>query len=212
MILGSAVLFPGTLLPLRIFEPRYRRMLEEALGTHRMFCLAMRKPGCKRETPMPVAGLGMVRAAVRMGDGTFNLVLQGVSRVLLEPARRYRPYRVHPLVPLDGEAETSPEVEALRQRVLGVAAQRLKRASPSMMGMMRLLAREGTGEALAEGCLTALQGIAQPGHLADLVTLLLVEDPLFRQLILQAHETKDRLEKLLHILGMPDRRPGKSEA
>ena len=41
MILGERNLFPQAILPLFIFEPRYRAMLAESLESHRMFCLAM---------------------------------------------------------------------------------------------------------------------------------------------------------------------------
>ena len=51
MTLPSATLFPQALLPLYIFEPRYRQMLTDMLRTERMFTVAMQKPGRVRETP-----------------------------------------------------------------------------------------------------------------------------------------------------------------
>ena len=57
MTLPNAILFPQALLPLYIFEPQYRRMLSDALDTHRMFSVAMRKPG-RRDTPHTVAERG----------------------------------------------------------------------------------------------------------------------------------------------------------
>src|SRR5215471_18893756 len=57
MTLPNATLFPQALLPLYIFEPRYRQMLAEALHTNRMFSVAMQKPGNSRETPAFIAGL-----------------------------------------------------------------------------------------------------------------------------------------------------------
>jgi len=47
--------FSQALLPLYIFEPRYRKMLADALHSDRMFAIAMQKPGNTRETPSPVA-------------------------------------------------------------------------------------------------------------------------------------------------------------
>ena len=61
MTLPSATLFPQALLPLYIFEPRYRQMLADTLKHNRMFSVAMQKPGRTRETPCPVAGLGLIR-------------------------------------------------------------------------------------------------------------------------------------------------------
>jgi len=45
MPLPGAVLFPHALLPLYIFEPRYREMLAHALAHERMFCVALLRPG-----------------------------------------------------------------------------------------------------------------------------------------------------------------------
>ena len=60
MTLPNVTLFPQSLMRLHIFEPRYRRMLEEVLHTRRMMIIAMRKPGVSREIPFAVAGLGLV--------------------------------------------------------------------------------------------------------------------------------------------------------
>ena len=84
MTLPNATLFPQALLPLYIFEPRYRQMLADALHSHRMFSVAMQKPGSKRESPLTVAGLGLIRVSVGHRDGTSHLILQGLARVELE--------------------------------------------------------------------------------------------------------------------------------
>src|SRR6187401_1803753 len=92
MTLPSATLFPQALLPLYIFEPRYRRMLSDALNTNRMFSVAMQKPGRTRETPCPIAGLGLIRVSVGHNDGTSHLILQGLTRVQLKETVQYKPY------------------------------------------------------------------------------------------------------------------------
>src|SRR2546430_9255362 len=90
MTLPDAILFPQALLPLYIFEPRYQRMLTDALGSHRMFSVALQKPGRARETPCAVAGLGLIRASVARKDGTSNLVPPGIARVELTRTARDR--------------------------------------------------------------------------------------------------------------------------
>src|SRR5262245_60020476 len=100
MTLPNVTLFPQALWPLYIYESRYRRMLADALLTHRMFIVAMQKPGRTRETPSSVAGLGMIRVSVDNPDGTSHLILQGITRVQLDNAIRYKPYRVHRIQPL----------------------------------------------------------------------------------------------------------------
>src|SRR5689334_25299008 len=90
MTLPNATLFPQALLPLYIFEPRYRQMLADALHSNRMFSVAMQKPGNSREIPAPVAGLGLIRVSVGHRDGTSHLILQGIARVELQEAVRYK--------------------------------------------------------------------------------------------------------------------------
>src|SRR5438034_1301972 len=94
MTLPSAILFPQALLPLYIFEPRYRQMLTDALNSHRMFSVAMQRPGRSREVPSTIAGLGLIRVSVAHKDGTSHLILQGLARVKLAETVRYKPYRV----------------------------------------------------------------------------------------------------------------------
>jgi Lon protease-like protein len=78
MILPWVSLFPGTLLPLYIFEERYRDMTQAALTGNRMFAIAHTYDDT---TIAPIGGLGVIRACVMNADGTSNLVLQGLSRV-----------------------------------------------------------------------------------------------------------------------------------
>src|SRR5213078_3718527 len=118
MTLPNATLFPQALLPLYIFEPRYRKMLKDALHSNRMFSVAMQKPGCTRETPCGVAGLGLIRASVARKDGSSNLILQGIARVELTETVRYKPYRVHRIRPLKTTATDSVAVDALTAKVL----------------------------------------------------------------------------------------------
>src|SRR5476651_219302 len=101
MTLPNTTLFPQALQPLFIFEPRYRRMLSDSLDGDRMFAIAMQRPGRMRETPSPIAGLGLIRVSVGHQDGTSHLVLQGIARVQLAETVRYRPYRVQRVRPLE---------------------------------------------------------------------------------------------------------------
>ena len=82
MILPETTLFPQMSLPLRIFEPRYRKMLADVLEGGRMFAVALRHPQHKRETPMTIGGLGLVSSAVTQPDGTSFLTLLGLAVAL----------------------------------------------------------------------------------------------------------------------------------
>ena len=79
MFLSGVTLFPGEKLPLRIFEPRYREMLNQALIGSRMFAVATEYRG----TDQPVVGLGLIKSSQEQPDGTSLLLLEGVGRIRL---------------------------------------------------------------------------------------------------------------------------------
>ena len=125
MVLNT-VLFPHGILPLHIFEPRYRRMLAEALETDRMFVVAMQRPGSVQEEPCSVAGLGVVRYSIERPNGTSDLVLQGVARVQLSEVVRQKPYRRMRLSPLASASQGSAEIDSLVSRCVQVIEARVK--------------------------------------------------------------------------------------
>ncbi len=103
--LPSVVLFPRTVLPLHIFEPRYREMVEDALASNRMLAVALLKPGFEplyysRRAPVhEVVGVGSILEYERVDDGNFNLLLGGIGRArIIEEVgdKLYRLARVEP--------------------------------------------------------------------------------------------------------------------
>ena len=97
MTLRSAVLFPQAIMPLFIFEPRYRQMLRDVLAKDRIFAVAALNEGDEAtesaETPHSIAGIGVVRACRQNADGSSNLILQGLARVEFETIICETPYR-----------------------------------------------------------------------------------------------------------------------
>src|ERR1700752_2860776 len=130
MTLPNATLFPQALLPLYIFEPRYRQMLVDSLHSNRMFSVAMQKPGRTRETPSPVAVLGLIRVSVGHRDGTSHLILQGLARVELEEAVRYRPYRIQRIRPLQTPPCDNVKVDALVAKMRELLEERIELGLP----------------------------------------------------------------------------------
>lgn len=98
MVLPGASLFPHALLPLYIFEPRYREMLAWSLERDRLFCIAPLKDGITEALTDDdfhhTVGLGLVRACVQREDGTSHLMLQGVARVRLTGFAQETPFRL----------------------------------------------------------------------------------------------------------------------
>ena len=102
--LPNVVLFPRALLPLHIFEPRYRTMIADVLGGGQTLCVALLKPGWERDyqgTPdvHPVACVGRVVQHQRLSDGRYNITLQGEEKVRLERFERQQPYRIARVLP-----------------------------------------------------------------------------------------------------------------
>jgi len=99
--LPRAVLFPHTLLPLHIFEPRYREMIAHCLEHGSLLGIACIKPGHEAEQAgnpplLPIAGVGELVRHERLADGRFNILLRGLARIrLVEELDHGTTFRVH---------------------------------------------------------------------------------------------------------------------
>lgn len=97
--LPGVVLMPGAVLPLHVFEPRYRALVTHCMGADRTFALATLKPGYEREyhgaPPVyPVMGVGRIVSFQSLADGRSNILLQSIGRVnVLEELGDAAPFR-----------------------------------------------------------------------------------------------------------------------
>lgn len=215
MTLPSATLFPQALLPLYIFEPRYRHMLADMLRTNRMFSVAMQKPGTSRETPCTVAGLGLIRVSVDHEDGTSHLILQGLARVQLVGTVQTRPYRVAQIRALEPETKESVEIDALLARVQELVEQRLEHG-PFPFPFSSFKSPSGSGKKKKKGAkaeqfssqeiLNYLKTLPDADQVADLVSCALLPGALERQTLLETVSVAQRLRLLIHYLNEEIRR------
>ncbi len=122
--LPQVVLFPRAVLPLHIFEERYREMTRDALGGDGFIAIALLKPGFEPHYYTPrapiheIVGVGKLIASEKLADGRFNVLLQGVARarILSEvPGRTYRVARICSVA--CDEALCSGSQEELRKRL-----------------------------------------------------------------------------------------------
>ncbi len=86
--LPNLVMFPHVMQPLHIFEPRYREMLEDSLADDRLIAMTTLKPGWEKDyegrPPMFSYGcIGRVTTSHQLADGTYNVLLLGLSRIKL---------------------------------------------------------------------------------------------------------------------------------
>jgi Lon protease-like protein len=208
MILQNAILFPQALVPLYIFEPRYRRMLTDVLEGDRVFAIARRKPDVQQERAEKVAGLGLVRACVTHPDGTSHLVIVGLSRVELLQTVRYKPYRVCRIQPWQPTEEKDEIVQALAVELMEVVHERLKEfpnglvAELSQLGMSSDDTQKTAAEVF-QNLLDHLHAINDPEQVVDLVSAALLADPTQRQIILATRPLETRMRYLLRFLLTP---------
>jgi len=94
--LASAVFFPNTILPLNIFEPRYKKMVEDALTSNKMIGMiqARESNNSKKPKVFSVGCLGKIDTHTKTADGRYLINLKGLVRFrVLDEAETELPYR-----------------------------------------------------------------------------------------------------------------------
>lgn len=194
--LPDAVLFPHTLLPLHVFEPRYRQLVRDALASDRRIAMALLKPGWERDyygrpPVFPIAGAGEIIQHEERPDGRFNILLRGTMRIAilaeLPPAQPYRLVRARPLP--DRYLDKDPK--ALLERV-----ERLK------VFYLRILAEVQKGQ----GDLAKIfGGVKDPGIILDRIAGAAIPEAEVRQRVMDAVEVAARFrivqDQLVAVLG-----------
>jgi uncharacterized protein len=123
--LPNLVLFPHVMQPLRIFEQRYRELLEDALVGDGLIAMAALAPGWEKDYEgrpalYPIACLGRITAHCRLADGAYNVLLLGLRRVrLLKELPASRAFREVEAELCDEEcpAYSSAKRKAVRRRL-----------------------------------------------------------------------------------------------
>jgi uncharacterized protein len=213
-----AVLCPGVVLPLHIFEPRYREMVGRCLADDSPFGVVMIREGREVGPSVPaLAGVGTlaeIREANEYEDGRYDLVTVGTTRFTIEAvAAGPAPYLVGRVQPLP-DAVSDPA----RARVLA------DRVSTRFVDYLRLL-RPADGEK-AEGMdvqvevevreVPPAEGSADtdgppgptrepripddPTALSYLLSGIIQVELPRRQALLEADTTEARLDELAHLL------------
>jgi Lon protease-like protein len=192
--LPNLVLFPHAVVPLHIFEPRYRQMMEHALADDRLIALALLEPGWEEtyeQSPaiFPVVCLGHVAAEQRLPDGRYNLLLYGLRRArILEELKTDHLYRLAQVELLD---DAPPEVpgreEELRRHLADSLQAWFAGQTESVLQLQKLLA-----------------GGLGLGPLCDILSFGLPLDVALKQELLQEVHAEARALRLLAFL---DERP-----
>lgn len=196
--LPGAVLLPGGLLPLHVFEPRYRALVHDAAAGERLLAPALLLPGYEAEyegAPAldPAVCVGRIAMEEELADGRLNIVVVGLRRARIVAERPPDPYRVatvelQPDLPLppDQAAEGARRLAALAQ---GFPAQRVRHMT-RLVAALRLLEGE-------------LPGAIAIGALVDLVADALELEPEARQALLRERDVLRRLDALGELTHSP---------
>ncbi len=187
MVLPGAALFPHSLMPLYIFETRYREMLAWSLEQERMCCIAPMKPGISEARTTDdfhhTVGIGLVRACVEREDGTSHLMLQGLARVQLTGFIQDRPFRIAELRPLEPIPAEPVQGEMLMAKLLKVCAQ-----------------RRAHGLNVPEALDQQLARIEDAGVLSDVVAHAFLREARHRQDVFEELRVGERLRLLIRHL------------
>jgi uncharacterized protein len=183
--LPGVVLLPHALLPLHIFEERYRAMTRDALKGSRFIAVSLiaagEPEGAEKPAVQRISGVGEIMMAHELPDGRFNIVLRGRARIRIdEELRTSRPYR-------EISATVLPDLPVLD-------ADELRDAEQSLRALAGQLA-----DAIPEGGDLLRQVVAAqdtPAELVDVLTAQLVYDAATRQRLLETREVMRRIERV----------------
>jgi Lon protease-like protein len=194
--LPDIVLFPYTVLPLHVFEPRYRELVRDArregLPVAMTRIVGEARESAQGEAPRvhSVAGVGTLHSMAELPDGRFLIELLGRARVrILEELPLEKPYRRVRAVRLPEQEPSSkagPQLEILRGILLG-----LRDAKAPASHVLGLLSR------------------GAPSHVvADVTAHLFVSDAEERQALLEELDPDVRLRRVTACLAqlmLPER-------
>lgn len=132
----NTVLFPGQMLPLHIFEPRYRLMISECLSQQSPFGVVLIREGEElggEALPCDVGTTARIEQAHRLDDGRMNILCVGQSRFKVASLHHNRPFlsgdvELWPWEPLVDETAAEPRSTQMRQ-LLTAYLRRLAKAT-----------------------------------------------------------------------------------
>jgi Lon protease-like protein len=187
--LPDLTFFPHTLLPLHIFEGRYRAMITDCLARDRRLSVVRLKPGHETsyEGKPPVyaiAGAGSIVRCERLASGRFNVLLKGERRIrILREVPTDTLYRMAVAAPLPDVGEERPGVPVLARTV--------------RERCLRIMDALGRGSSEMR---ESLEAVRSPAELGDQVASGVIPDVAVRQALLEELDVERRLERLAAAL------------
>lgn len=188
ILLPDTILFPHGAMPLHIFEPRYRQMIEEALEGDCLFCIGNLIGSDDHDPENHVAKIGtigLIRASKESEEGTSNLILHGVFRVQFDEwFLDEKPYPYAAISPVINTSLPASE-EAIYLK-------RLRTATDLVLAKLPKQVRKQIHQTLdrAGDCATCADALAQQ----------FLHDPNDRQRLLATPEVRERVDFLIQFM------------
>lgn len=191
--LPGVVLFPRIVLPLHIFEPRYRTMLAEVLDGHGLIAMAFAEPQGHPDDEetwaiSSVVGVGKVATYKTNEDGTSDVILLGQGRAKVDQWIDGKPFRVASVASL---ADVKPRSHVLRDRLKAELERHLA----------SIFQAQGSREEL-EKLTPVFARDRDVGFLADFLAYRFLRDGRERQEILEELDVEKRIETLRDFLSL----------
>lgn len=185
--LRDVVVFPHMVIPLFVGRPKSIKALEVAMEAGRQIMLVAQKAAGKDE-PKPddmfeVGCVSSILQMLKLPDGTVKVLVEGIQRANTHSIADNGEYFVSEVTPVPPEADTKPEVEALRRAVTQQFDQYVK-----------------LNKKIPPEILTSIAGIDDAGRLADTIAAHLPLKLENKQAVLDLFPVAKRLEKLLEQL------------
>jgi Lon protease-like protein len=184
--LPNCVLLPGGLMPLHVFEPRYRDLTRDCLASHQLMAVARLRPGYEaayygRPPVYERCGIGRIICSEELPDGRYALLLRGLARI--EIARELPPersYRVVEARVLDDQSCDVADARDHHRRLITLCdrlAEVIDQGGPQLRDLVR--------------------SFDSPGACADAIAAALIMDANERQELLESCDPMARLQRTL---------------
>lgn len=187
MLLPDCTLFPHGGLPLYVFEPRYRKMLEDAIEGDCFFAVARllgEEVGDPADFVAPVGTIGLVRASREKDDGTSQLLIHGMMRVRFTEWHDGHDYPYASVEPVISFFAPEKQAAAAMKTLRG-AVEDAVRTQP---------------EEVQSGVFALLDRADEPALMTDIICQQFIQEVDLRQELLEMASVGDRIPLICNYL------------
>ena len=178
--LSGALLLPGMDLPLRIFEPRYRAMIHDAMARDRRLGMIQPRGEGVKPALFDVGCLGRISQFEVLDDGRFNIILEGLARFRvireLDVTTAFRQ--------IEADVEQVPEDEVLHVVERAALEQESRRFA------------EALGYVVDWTAVSRLDDMALVNGIAQIAPF----DPAAKQTLLEADTLSERCDRIIQLM------------